>query len=130
MLRRVGLELGSVYAALGSKVTVVEALSLLSPGTGSVVADETVAVFTIGPGAAYEAGTEYVVVIDADLAAVRAKVVHAGNLHDVGRHLALARPGERGQGVGVACRHLGVEFALHDEQRLAPRAHAGRLAFV
>jgi hypothetical protein len=44
-------------------VTVVEELAVLLPGTGSVVEDDTVAVFTIGVGVVYDDGTEYVVVI-------------------------------------------------------------------
>src|SRR5438552_2411639 len=44
-------------------VTGVDDDELSLPATGSVVAEETVAVLTIGSGVEYEAGTEYVVVI-------------------------------------------------------------------
>ena len=43
--------------------TGVDDVDELLPATGSAVVDDTVAVFRIGLGVVYEAGTEYVLVI-------------------------------------------------------------------
>ena len=50
-------------SAVGGSPTTAEVVLELLPGTGSVVADETVAVFTTGSGVVYEIGNEYVVVM-------------------------------------------------------------------
>jgi len=106
----IGLELGSVYARLGSKVTVVEYLDRLIPGTDNEVA-ATFKTILSKQGFSFKMGTKVTKAVKgADGVTLTIEPAKGGTAEELKAQVVLVATGRRPFTKGLGCEEIGVKM--------------------